>query len=71
MNNEEINKKFESLKQEYIKTLNQIENEPLSSINDISKIIYNNVMNLGNKTLEVWLNEKIKNESDQKKTSNN
>jgi len=54
----EITDKFEQLKQDYMKTLNKIKDLPVSSINDISKIIYNDIMNLGNKTLETWLNEK-------------
>ena len=63
-----ISDKFENLKQEYISTLNRIKDIPEKSINDISKIIYNDIMSLGNKTLETWLNEKTGAEYNQKKT---
>ena len=63
-----ISDKFENLKQEYISTLNKIKDIPEESINDISKIIYNDIMNLGNKTLETWLNEKTGAEYNKKKT---
>jgi hypothetical protein len=63
----EIADKFENLKQEYIDTLNRIKDIPEASINDMSKIIYNDVMNLGNKTLETWLNEKAGAEYNKKK----
>lgn len=64
----EIENKFENLKEEYLNTINNIKNIPESSINDVSKIIYEQVMKLGNMTLETWLKEKIVNDSTQKKT---
>jgi len=64
----EIANKFEKLKEEYIDTFNKIKEMPLESINDISKIIYKDIMNLGNKTLETWINEKTSEKYSQKKT---
>jgi hypothetical protein len=63
----EINSKFENLKSDYLKTLSEIEEIPVSSINDISKIIHKNIMELGRKTLQTWIDTKTESKNKIKK----
>ena len=60
---------WQSENKKMLRKINElIKDIPEESINDISKIIYNDIMSLGNKTLETWLNEKTGAEYNQKKT---
>jgi hypothetical protein len=63
----EVNNKYETLKTNFFNNLEKIDNTPLSSINKISKIIYNDMMNLGNEILQTWINDKTELENQSKK----
>lgn len=63
----EINTKYENLQKEFLNKLEELEGTPLSSINNISKIIYNDMMNLGNQMLQTWIDSKTEAENKSKK----
>ena len=62
-----IEDKYENLKQEFKKKMDKIQDLPEESINDISKIIYNDFMDMAKKTLETWINDKAGTEYNKKK----